>query len=123
MTRQSRAKNEFDHIPLPERNSVWKDDARTEMTISMARKFTYEDFERAANESGLLGEFSPSDLKLAQQDPDAGMSILNYKKDYHAATTDEARALANKGAENVRTSFGEYSGGKDGSGFYVTQLS
>lgn len=89
----------------------------------MARKFTYEDFERAANESGLLGEFSPSDLKLAQQDPDAGMSILNYKKDYHAATTDEARALANKGAENVRTSFGEYSGGKDGSGFYVTQLS
>ncbi|MBR3751900.1 MAG: hypothetical protein IKK50_02065 [Ruminiclostridium sp.] len=89
----------------------------------MARKFTYEDFERAANEAGLLGEFSSADLKLAQQDPDAGMSILNYKKDYHAATTDEARALANQGAEKVRTSFGEYSGGQDGSGFYVTPVS
>ncbi len=88
----------------------------------MAR-FTYEDFENALNESGLGSQFSAADMKLAQEDPDAGMSILNYKKDYAAATTDEERAVANKGAENVRASFGEYTGGKDGSGFYATQLS
>lgn len=89
----------------------------------MARKFTYEDFESALNESGLGSQFSASDMKLAQEDPDAGMSILQYKKDYASATTDEQKAVANKGAENVRASFGEYTGGKDGSGFYATQLS
>ncbi len=86
-------------------------------------KFTYEDFENALNESGLGSQFSAADMKLAQKNPDAGMSILNYKKDYASATTDEERAIANKGAENVRASFGEYTGGKDGSGFYATQLS
>lgn len=89
----------------------------------MARKYTYEEFESAANESGLLGEFSDADLKLARENPDAGMSILNYKKDYHSATTDEERAAANKGAETIRTSYGEYSGGTDGAGFYSTPMS
>lgn len=89
----------------------------------MARKYTYEEFESAANDAGLLGEFSAADLKLAQENPDAGMSILNYKKDYHAATTDEQRALANKGAEQIRSGYGEYTGGTDGSKFYSTPLS
>lgn len=85
--------------------------------------FTYDDFEREAKASGLRGQFSAADLALAQRDPDAGMSLLNYKRDYANASTDEARALANMGAENVRSSFGEYTGGTDGSGFYKTQLS
>ena len=89
----------------------------------MARKYTYEEFESAANDAGLLGEFSAADLKLAQENPDAGMSILNYKKDYHAATTDEQRAQANQGAEQIRSGYGEYTGGKDGSKFYSTPLS
>ena len=89
----------------------------------MARKYTYEEFETAANDAGLLGEFSAADLKLAQENPDAGMSILNYKKDYHAATTDEQRAQANQGAEQIRSGYGEYTGGKDGSKFYSTPLS
>lgn len=89
----------------------------------MARKYTYDEFEAAASSAGLLSEFSDADLKLARENPDAGMSILNYKKDYHAAADDEGRAAANKGAESVRTSFGEYSGGKDGSKFYSTPLS
>lgn len=89
----------------------------------MARKYTYEDFEAAVNEAGMRDQFSDADYKLAQENPDAGMSILNYKKDYAAATTDEERAAANKGAEGIRNSFGEYSGGQDGSGFYATQLS
>lgn len=89
----------------------------------MAYKFTYEDFDKAAREAGLLDRFSAADLKLARSNPDAGMSILNYKKDYMNATTDEARALANQGAERIRSGYGEYTGGTDGSKFYQNSMS
>lgn len=89
----------------------------------MASRFTYEDFQRELNGSGLGGQFSQADLRLAQQNPDAGMSILKYKKDYNAATTDEARALANLGAEQVRSSWGGYTGGQTGGSFYLDPLS
>ena len=85
--------------------------------------YSYEQFQKAAQDSGLLGTFSTSDLELARRNPDAGMSILRYKQDYNAATTDEARALANLGAESVRSSYGNYTGGADGSGFYLEPLS
>lgn len=89
----------------------------------MAYKFTYEDFDKAAREAGLYDRFSAADLKLARSNPDAGMSILNYKKDYMNATTDEARALANQGAERIRSGYGEYTGGTDGSKFYQNSMS
>ncbi len=89
----------------------------------MARTYTYEDFERALLASGLGEQFSAADLELAKKNPDAGMSILSYKQDYNKATTDELRALANAGAEAVRSSFGEYTGGSGGSGYKVTQMS
>lgn len=85
--------------------------------------FTYDQFQQAAQNSGLLGEFSAADLSLAQRNPDAGMSLLKYKQDYHAATTDEARALANLGAEGIRSSYGNYTGGDDGGSFYLDRLS
>lgn len=62
-------------------------------------------------------------MKLAQKNPDAGMSILKYKQDYHNATTDEARALANLGAEGIRSSYGGYTGGQRGANFYLDPLS
>ena len=89
----------------------------------MASKYTYEDFTKAATAAGLMGNFSEADLRLAQSNPDAGMSILQYKQDYRNATTDEARALANLGAEGVRSSYGNYTGGNDGGGFYLDPLS
>lgn len=89
----------------------------------MASKYTYEDFTKAATAAGLMGNFSEADLRLAQSNPDAGMSILQYKQDYRNATTDEARALANIGAEGVRSSYGNYTGGNDGGGFYLDPLS
>ena len=67
----------------------------------MANRYTYDDFQKAMQSSGLGGQFSDADLKLAQQNPDAGMSILKYKQDYKNAATDEARALANLGAEGI----------------------
>ena len=81
--------------------------------------YTYKDFEREARNEGLYDSFSPADLKLAQSNPDAGMSLLQYKKDYRDATTDEAKAMANTGAEEVRSAYGNYTGGTTGSGYYI----
>ncbi len=85
----------------------------------MAAKYTYDEFQKALTDSGLSKQFSDADLKLAQQNPDAGMSILKYKQDYSSATTDEARALANMGAESIRSSYGGYTGGGSGSQYYL----
>jgi len=89
----------------------------------MASRFSYEDFQRELNSSGLGGQFSQADLRLAQANPDAGMSILKYKKDYQSASTDEARALANLGAEQVRSSWGGYTGGGSGGSFHLDPVS
>lgn len=89
----------------------------------MANRYTYDDFQKAMQNSGLGGQFSDADLKLAQQNPDAGMSILKYKQDYKNAATDEARALANLGAEGIRSSYGGYTGGQRGANFYLDPLS
>lgn len=89
----------------------------------MASRYTYDDFQKAAQSSGLAGQFSDADLKLAQQNPDAGMSILKYKQDYKNATTDEARALANLGAEGIRSSYGGYTAGDKGANYYLDPLS
>ena len=85
--------------------------------------YTYADFEQAAKQAGLLNQFSKADLTLAQQNPDAGMSILKYKQDYLNASTDEARAAANAGAEGVRSSWGGYTGGGDGGSFRLDAMS
>lgn len=83
----------------------------------MASNFTYDQFEQEAKKSGLYDGFSTADLNLAKQNPDAGMSILKYKQDWQNAATDEARNQANQGAENIRSTYGNYTGGADGSQF------
>ncbi|MCD8377087.1 MAG: hypothetical protein LUD69_09110 [Oscillospiraceae bacterium] len=82
--------------------------------------YTYDDFTKKLDELGY--QLSDADLALAQSNPDAGMSILQYKQDYVNATTDEARALAHAGAEAIRSSYGNYSGGGDGSEYYLEAL-
>lgn len=89
----------------------------------MASKYTYDDFQKQLASSGLGSQFSQADLAMARQNPDAGMSILKYKQDYNAAATDEARALANLGAEQVRSSWGGYTGGQTGGQFYLDPIS
>lgn len=84
--------------------------------------YSYEDFENALNSSGLSGQFSTADLALAKQNPDAGMSLISYKQDWAKATTDDARALANAGANSVRSSYGGYTGGADGGSFYKNEI-
>jgi hypothetical protein len=89
----------------------------------MAVNYTYDEFQKAAQNAGLLGQFSDADLKLAQSDPSAGMSLLQSKQDWNSATTDEAKAQANASAEAVRSSYGGYTGGADGSGYSKNPLS
>lgn len=84
--------------------------------------YTYEDFERAASEAGLMGQFSQYDLDLARAHPEAGLSILSLKKDYANAKTAEQRALINEAANQVRNSYANYTGGTDGSQYYSTGI-
>ena len=80
--------------------------------------YSYDDFLSAATSSGLLGELSQADLETAQRYPEFGLSILSLKKDYHDAATDEQRLLANEAANQLRSSYGNYRGGDDGSRYY-----
>lgn len=91
----------------------------------MAATYSYDDFLKAAQENswGEGNGFSSADWRLAQQNPDAGMSILNAKRDYINATTSEQRAEANKRAEAIRSAYGGYTGGTDGAGYYLNQPS
>lgn len=79
--------------------------------------YTYDDFVNAANQSGLMGQFSQDDLNLARKYPEFGLSVLSLKKDYNNATTAEQRLLANQAANELRKSYGNYSGGADGGSF------
>lgn len=79
--------------------------------------YTYDDFVKAANQSGLMGQFSQDDLNLAQKHPEFGLSVLSLKKDYNNAATAEQRLLANQAANELRKSYGNYSGGADGGSF------
>lgn len=87
----------------------------------MAYKYTWEEVEKAINDNGLF--FSDADRKLAQTNPDAGMSIVNYKLDYKNATTDDQKALANSGAESIRSQYGNYTAGVQGDQFYLNDPS
>lgn len=67
--------------------------------------------------------FSTADWAMAKQNPDFGMSMLNWKKQYDASKTDADRAKANQGAEELRRAYGNYTGGAGGSGFFLDKPS
>lgn len=79
--------------------------------------YTYDDFVKAANQKGLFQEFSQADLQTAQRYPEFGYSILGLKQDIHKATTPEAKLLANEAANQLRSSYGGYTGGKYGADY------
>lgn len=84
-------------------------------------KYTIDDVNKFIADNGLF--FSNTDMKLAQENPDAGMSIASYKLDYKNAKTDDQRALAHAGSEKIRSDYGGYTGGGDGSQFYLNEPS
>lgn len=75
--------------------------------------YTYDDFQKAASGSNVI--FSQYDLDLAKKYPEFGMSVLDLKKQYAGATTAEQRALINAKANQLRSSYGNYTAGADGS--------
>lgn len=85
----------------------------------MKYDYSYEDFEKAAKDSGFYGEFSDYDLSLARRYPEVGMTLLQFKKDYAGADTAEQKARINRSANELRGVWGGYSGGRDGSAFYA----
>lgn len=85
--------------------------------------YTYDDYLKKKQEYGFAdGEISDADDRLAQQNPDAGMSLLGYKNDWKTATSDSARAWAHAGAEDIRKNWGGYSGGESGGSFALTGM-
>lgn len=81
--------------------------------------YTIDDVNKKSNETGI--KLSDADMRLAQSNPDAGMSIIQYKNDYAKATTQAQKDAAHAGAENVRQSFG-FSGGNNGAAYYNQNL-
>lgn len=81
--------------------------------------FTFEQVKKKAVDNGLWDNMSEADRKLSESNPDAGMSLVNYRLDWRNATTDDARALAHAGAENIRKIYGNYSAGPGGNSYYV----
>ena len=85
--------------------------------------YTYDDYLKKKQEYGFAdGEISDADDRLAQANPDAGMSLLGYKNDWKTATNDSARAWAHAGAEDIRKNWGGYSGGESGGSFALTGM-
>lgn len=81
----------------------------------MAVSFTYDDFLKAYNQSGI--GFSDADMQLAQKNPNAGMGLIDAKVRYNQAKTAAERAKYNQQAESIRSLYGGYLGGSDGWGY------
>ena len=66
--------------------------------------YTYDDFLSYLPMAGLTEQdFSPEDWQLAQQNPQAGVMLIDAKFDWINAETDDERALANAKANQVRS--------------------
>lgn len=85
--------------------------------------YTYNDFVKAANSSGSLSKFSQDDLKLAQQYPEFGLSMLNLTKDLGDSATMEQKVLAETAAEQLRSAYrGKNGGAKNYYGDQINSL-
>lgn len=80
--------------------------------------YTYEDFLNKKNANPNL-YVSDSDMKLAKDHPDAGMTLLDLKINHGKAKTPEEAQGYNDQANQVRSSYGNYTGGLDGSQYIV----
>lgn len=80
--------------------------------------YTYDDYLKKKTEYGFgTDQISDADDRLAQMNPDAGVALLGYKNDWNNATNDSQRAFAHAGAEDIRSRYGNYTGGESGGSF------
>ena len=73
--------------------------------------YTYDDFVAAANNAGIMNQFSERDLTVARSNPEYGMSMLGLLQDISGATTEEQRLLATEAANQMRKNYGVYNTG------------
>lgn len=73
--------------------------------------YTYDDFVAAANNAGIMNQFSDRDLTVAKSNPEYGMSMLGLLQDISGATTEENRLLATEAANQMRKNYGVYNTG------------
>jgi hypothetical protein len=78
--------------------------------------YTFEDFTRAKNASGLAHQFSQYDINTARQHPSFGMSLVSAKQAWPTSNTQQQQQLRDS-IEHQRMTLGGYSGGADGSQF------
>lgn len=80
--------------------------------------YTEKEFNDALASSGLASTFGDADLKLAAQNPTAGMKLLLAKQTYNGAPAgadgDFTRGLARAEAEDIRKTYGGYTTTADG---------
>ena len=84
--------------------------------------YSWEDFLKELDSSGLRGQFSDADMKLAQANPDVGMGLLGYKKQWNGTTDETLRQRYNEGANALRSSYGGYTGGANGATYLKDPL-
>lgn len=83
--------------------------------------YTYDDYLKKRDEYGFTADqISDADDRLAQMNPDAGMALLGFKNDWLTATNESAKAMAHAGAEDIRSRYGNYTGGGNGGSFVPT---
>lgn len=80
-------------------------------------KYTYDEYEDLYKKSGV--KLSDADRKLALENPDAGISLINDKIGYQNASTQDERDRYHQNAEATRKNYGGYSGDTDGSGYRI----
>ena len=82
--------------------------------------YTYDDFYKSASGSGALSKFTQDDLKLAQQFPEYGLSVLNVYNQLGTSPTTEQKVLAETSIDQIRSA---YKGKSSGSGnYYADQI-
>lgn len=79
--------------------------------------YTYDDFVAAANNAGIMNQFSERDLTVARSNPEYGMSMLGLLQDISGATTEEQRLLATEAANQMRKNYGVYNTGSTASDY------
>lgn len=93
----------------------------TQNDLEEKRMYTYDDYQKKKQEYGFTpDQISDADDRLARYNPDAGMALLGYKNDWLTASNDSAKAMAHAAAEDIRSRYGNYSGGGNGGSFTPT---
>lgn len=85
----------------------------------MPNVYTYDDFMKAANDSGLANSFDDNDLSIAQKYPEFGLGMLSLRKDLNGAQTDEQKLLVNEAMNQLRKNYGTYWTGDQGNRSYA----